>query len=388
MQTKRRICVVTGSRADYGLLRWVMREIQKHPGLDLLTAATGMHLAPEFGLTYREIEKDGFSIDAKVDMLLAGDTPEATTKSVGLGVIGFADAFARLAPDFVLLLGDRFETFAAAQAAYLAAIPIAHIAGGDVTEGAFDDGLRHSITKLAQLHFVTNDAAARRVRQLGEDPARIHNFGSPGIDAIRHLKTIGRAELERELGFTLLAQNILVTFHPATLEAVPARVQFAELLSALDALGSSVGILFTLPNADTGGRALLNMIDDFVSAHSNSHAYASMGSHLYLNTISQVDAIVGNSSSALYEAPSLHVPAVNIGDRQKGRLQASSVINCAPEASQILSAIHSALQADCSDTVNPYGDGSSAPRIVATLASVGDPKALLRKEFCDLGRSP
>lgn len=387
MHTKRRICVVTGSRADYGLLRSVMSEIQKHPDLALLTAATGMHFAPEFGLTYREIEKDGFSIDAKVDMLLSGDTPEATTKSVGLGVIGFADAFDRLAPDFVLLLGDRFETFAASQAAYLAAIPIAHIAGGDVTEGAFDEGLRHSITKMAHLHFVTNDAAERRVQQLGEDPARIHNFGSPGIDAIRHLEAIGRSELERELEFKLLERNILVTFHPATLEAVPAQAQFAELLRALDALGTSVGILLTLPNADTGGRALLGMIDDFVRTHSNSRAYASMGSHLYLNTMSQVDAIVGNSSSALYEAPSLRVPAVNIGDRQKGRPQASSVINCSPVASQILSAIHSALQKDCSGTVNPYGDGSSAPRIVAMLASISDPKALLHKEFCDLGRT-
>ncbi|HUF80956.1 MAG TPA: UDP-N-acetylglucosamine 2-epimerase [Burkholderiales bacterium] len=385
MDAKRRICAVTGSRADYGLLHWVLKEIQGHTDLSLLTAVTGMHLSPEFGLTYREIEKDGFAVDAKVEMLLSGDTPESTAKSVGLGVIGFADAFSRMSPDFVLVLGDRFEIFAASQAAYLAGIPIAHIAGGDTTEGAFDEGLRHSITKMAHLHFVTNEAAARRVRQMGEHPARIHNFGSPGIDAIRHLERLPRSELERQIGFRLLQRNILVTFHPATLEAVPAAAQFAELLGALDALGPAVGILLTLPNADTGGRALLGMIDEFVRAHPNARAYASLGSHLYLNAMTQVDAVVGNSSSALYEAPSLRVPAVNIGDRQKGRPQASSVINCSPAAPEILRAIHAAFQTDCSDTVNPYGDGSSAPRIVATLASIGDPKSLLRKEFVDLG---
>ena len=385
MDVKRRICVVTGSRADYGLLRWVMKEIRGHPDLALLTAATGMHLSPEFGLTYREIENDGFAIDARVEMLLSGDTPQATAKSVGLGVIGFADAFSGMSPDFVLLLGDRFEIFAASQAAYLAGIPIAHIAGGDTTEGAFDEGLRHSITKMAHLHFVTNEAAARRVRQLGEHPSRIHNFGSPGIDAIQHLERIPRADLERQIGFKLLERNILATFHPATLENVPAAAQFAQLLGALDALGSSVGILLTLPNADTGGRALLGMIDEFVRTHANARAYPSLGSHVYLNLMAQVDAVVGNSSSALYEAPSLRVPAVNIGDRQKGRPQASSVINCSPVESEILHAIYAAFQKDCSHTVNPYGDGSSAPRIVATLASIGDPKALLRKEFAGLG---
>jgi UDP-N-acetylglucosamine 2-epimerase (non-hydrolysing)/GDP/UDP-N,N'-diacetylbacillosamine 2-epimerase (hydrolysing) len=383
MTAKRRICVVTGSRADYGLLRWVMKEIDAHPLLILLTAATGMHLSPEFGLTYREIESDGFRIDARVESLLSGDTPTCVAKSVGLGTIGFADAFARMAPDFVLLLGDRFEIFAAAQAAYLAGIPLGHIAGGDTTEGAYDEALRHGITKMAHLHFVTNDAAARRVQQLGEHPSRIHNFGSPGIDAIRHMDRVSRDELERRLGFKFLDRNILVTFHPATLDASPATLQFGEIIKAIDALGPAVGILLTRSNADTGGRALSGMIDDFIRTHPNARAYASLGSHLYLNTMAQVDAVVGNSSSALYEAPSLRIPAVNIGDRQKGRPQASSVINCSPAAADILRAIRQAFGTDCSRTVNPYGDGFSATRIVSTLVSIDDPKSLLRKEFLD-----
>ncbi|HWA39012.1 MAG TPA: UDP-N-acetylglucosamine 2-epimerase [Burkholderiales bacterium] len=381
MSAPRRVCVVTGSRADFGLLKWVMKEIQAHPRLALLTAVTGMHLSEEFGMTVREVEREGFAIDARVDSLVAGDTAIAMSMSVGRGVAGFAEAFARLQPDVVLVLGDRFEIFAAAQASYFAGIPIAHIAGGDTTEGALDEALRHGITKMAQLHFVTSDAAAARVRQLGEDPAHVYNFGSPGIDAIRHLKRLPREDLERALGFSLLERNVLVTFHPATLDPAPASRQFAEVLRALEGLGPRVGLLLTHANADTGGRAINRMIGEFVAGRPNARAFESLGSHLYLNTLAEVDAIVGNSSSALYEAPTLRTAAVNIGDRQRGRLQASSVLNCAPAAAEIQRAIEQAFALDCSATVNPYGDGTSAPRIAAALAAVENPKRLLQKTF-------
>lgn len=381
MSVQRRVCVVTGSRADFGLLKWVMKEIQAHPRLALLTAVTGMHLSPDFGLTVREIEHEGFAIDARVDALAAGDTAAAVSTSVGRGVIGFADVFAHLRPDVVLVLGDRFEIFAAAQAAYLAGLPIAHIAGGDTTEGAFDEALRHGITKMAHLHFVTSEVAAGRVRQLGEDPAHVYNFGSPGIDAIRHLQHLSRDELEGALRFRLLERNVLVTFHPATLDPAPASRQFAEVLRALEGLGPRVGLLLTHANADTGGRALNRMIGEFVRDRPNARAFESLGSHLYLNTLAQMDAIVGNSSSALYEAPTLRIPAVNIGDRQRGRLQAASVLNCEPAAPEILRAINRAFALDCSATVNPYGDGTSAARIAAALAAVENPKRLLQKKF-------
>jgi UDP-N-acetylglucosamine 2-epimerase (non-hydrolysing)/GDP/UDP-N,N'-diacetylbacillosamine 2-epimerase (hydrolysing) len=343
-----------------------------------------MHLSPEFGLTHRIVEGDGFSIHARVEMLLSGDSPEATGKSVGLGVIGFADALARLAPDWVVLLGDRYETFAAAQAALFARIPIAHIAGGDTTEGSYDEALRHSITKMAHLHFVTNEIAAQRVRQLGEDPRRIFNFGSPGVDYIRRLRLLSREQLEGELKFRLFARNLLVTFHPATLEAEHPAEQFAQLLSALDRLDArNMGLIFTKPNADTGGRALIGLIDDFVASHPNARAYTSLGQTLYLSAMSHADAVVGNSSSGIYEAPSLGKPTVNIGDRQKGRPQSDSIINCRPVAAEIDRAVQEALRRDCRGVRNPYGDGDASRNILAEIKRVVEPRALLKKHFHD-----
>lgn len=382
---KRRLCVVTGSRADYGLLYWLMKDIAADPELELLVAATGMHLSPEFGLSYRAIERDGFTLSAKVEMLLSGDSPAATAKSMGLGVIGFADAYERLAPDWVILLGDRTEMFAAAQAALVARIPVAHIAGGDTTEGSYDEALRHAITKMAQLHFVTNPVSERRVRQLGEDPRRVFNFGSPGVDYIRRLKRLTRPELEQALGFRLLERNLLVTFHPATLEAQPPAEQFSELLAALARLDAgSTGIIITKPNSDTGGRALIRLIDDYVASHANASAYASLGQDLYLSAMSHADAVVGNSSSGIYEAPSLGKPSVNIGDRQKGRLQADSVINCVPLAADITRALKEAMRRDCRDTVNPYGDGDASRRILEEIKRVADPAGLIKKPFFDM----
>ncbi len=382
--TRRRICIVTGTRADYGLLYRLMKEIQGDEDLALQVVATGMHLSPEFGLTYREIEADGFAIHERVEMLLSSDTQVGIAKSIGLGVIGFADAFERLRPEIIVLLGDRFEMLAAAQAALVARIPVAHIAGGDTTEGAFDEAIRHSITKMSHCHFVTNEAAMRRVRQMGENPDAIHLVGSPGIDQIRRLVLLPRDQLERDLGFVFRKRNLLATFHPATLDDDSVSGQMQALLDALDGLGPEVGIIFTKPNADTGGRRLSDMIDAYVAEREQAKAFTSLGQLRYLSLIPQVDAVVGNSSSGLYEVPSFKKPTVNIGDRQKGRLQASSVINCAPVADDILQAVRQAFVLDCSTAVNPYGDGNASSRIAAILKGLPEPRRLIKKHFFDL----
>ncbi len=381
---RRKICVVTGSRAEYGLLYWVMKEIQDDPDLVLQIIATGMHLSPEFGLTYQIIEQDGFTSNAKVEMLLSSDSPVGVAKSIGIGVIGFADAFERLKPDIIVLLGDRFEILAAAQAALVARIPMAHIGGGDVTEGAFDDAIRHSLTKMSHLHFVTNESAAKRVRQLGENPEYIFNFGSPGIDQINRLTLLSREKLEQILDFKFREKNLLITFHPVTLDSKPSTDQFSELLKACDSLDAQVGLIFTRPNADPEGRMIIKLIDDFVATRTHTKVYTSMGQHYYLSTIAQVDAVVGNSSSGLYEVPSFKKPTVNIGERQKGRIQASSVINCKPEATSIAQSIKEAFSKDCSDAINPYGDGNVSSKIVAVLKEIPDFRALVKKHFFDL----
>ncbi len=382
--SKRKICVVTGTRAEFGLLYWLMKEMQNDQDLELQIIVTGMHLSPEFGLTYKLIEEDGFLIDAKIEMLLSSDTPVGIAKSLGLGVIGFADAIDRLRPDILVLLGDRYEILAAAQAAMVAKVPIAHIAGGDTTEGAFDEAIRHSITKMSHLHFVTNEVAAKRVRQLGENPDYVFLVGSPGIDQIKRLQLLDRDQLEKELNFRFMNKNLLVTFHPVTLDSQSSQEQFQSLLDALDMIGTEVGIIFTMPNADTGGRILIQMVEKYVAIHPNSKAYKSLGHLRYLSILAHVDAVVGNSSSGLYEAPSFNKPTINIGDRQKGRLQALSVINCTPDTLDIMNSIQEALTKDCSDTLNPYGDGESSPRIVSILKKIPDYNRLLKKHFHDL----
>lgn len=385
----RRVCVVTSSRADYGLLVWVMKRIQATPGLTLQVAVTGMHLSPAYGFTARAIEADGFAIDARIESLLSSDTACGVTKSMGVTTIGFADALQSLRPDLMIILGDRFELLGAAQAALIARIPIAHIAGGDTTEGAYDEAVRHSITKMAHLHFVTNDEARRRVLQLGEDPRHVFNFGSPGLDYLRHARLLPRAALEAELNFRFRARNLLVTFHPVTLDPVGSASHMQQLLEALGGLGDGVGIVFTMPNADNDGRVIRAKIEEFVSgSQGRAAAYESLGSTRYLSVMAQVDMVVGNSSSGLYETPSLHKPTVNIGDRQRGRLRAASVIDCTPEAAQIRGAIARAFSLDCSQIVNPYGDGHAADKIVAQILALTDPKALLQKRFHDLQAAP
>ncbi|MBS0418959.1 MAG: UDP-N-acetylglucosamine 2-epimerase (hydrolyzing) [Proteobacteria bacterium] len=383
---KRTICVVTGTRAEYGLLRWVMAGIRESQDLDLQVIVTGMHLSPEFGLTYREIEADGFCIDAKVEMLLSSDTPAGVAKSMGLGMIGLADALQRLRPDVLLLLGDRFEILAAATAAMVARIPIAHLHGGESTEGLIDESIRHSITKMAQLHFVALEEYRDRVIQLGEQPDRVFLVGGLGVDAIGQVPLLDRAAVEQRLGCTLASRSLLITFHPVTLETDTSASQMSELLAAL-AERNDTTLLFTLPNADTDGRVLIEMINRFVATHANSRAYTSLGQLLYLSCVNQVDAVVGNSSSGLTEVPSFHKGTINIGDRQRGRLKAASVVDCLPERSAIAAAIERVrspeFRAGLQQVRNPYGDGGASKRIVEILARTRLDD-ILKKRFFDV----
>jgi GDP/UDP-N,N'-diacetylbacillosamine 2-epimerase (hydrolysing) len=383
---RRKICIVTGSRAEFGLLRWLMRRIKDHPSLELQIIATGMHLSAEFGLTYREIEEDGFLIDRKVEMLLSSDSPTGITKAMGLGLIGFADALDGLRPDIVVLLGDRFEVFSAAAAALIARIPVAHIHGGETTEGAFDESLRHSITKMSQLHFVAAEEYRHRVIQLGEDPSNVFLVGGLGVDSICRLTLLDRTALEASLRFEFGRRNLLVTFHPVTLEIGTAAAQMQELLCALHELRDT-GIIFTLPNADTEGRALIDQINNFTASHPNARAYVSLGQLRYLSTMRLVDGIIGNSSSGLTEAPTFHKGTINIGDRQRGRLKAASVIDCEPDRDAIAAAIahlySPAFRAVLDNTRNPYGEGGASDKIVDVLHRHGL-IGIQKKRFHDL----
>jgi GDP/UDP-N,N'-diacetylbacillosamine 2-epimerase (hydrolysing) len=384
---RRRVCVVTGSRAEYGLLRWVLAGIRAAADLELQIAVTGSHLSPEFGLTYRDIEADGFAIDARVDMQLSSDTAVDISRSLGRGLMGFADVWLRLRPEVVVVLGDRYEILAAAASAMIARIPIAHIHGGESSEGAIDESVRHAVTKMSQLHFVAAEPYRRRVLQLGEQPERVFLVGGLGVDAISRLKLLERDELERSLQFALGPRNLLVTFHPATLDEQGARAQFAELGTALAELRDT-HLIFTLPNADTESRAISGMIEEFVAAHpAVARAFKSLGQLRYLSCMKHCDGVVGNSSSGLTEAPSLHKGSVNIGDRQRGRLRASSVIDCEASASAIRAALQRLYSpefvAGLAATVNPYGEAGASERIVATLRTVSL-DGILKKRFHDV----
>jgi len=382
----RKICVITGTRAEYGLLRWVLQGIKDDPELTLQVIATGMHLSPEFGLTYRDIEQDGFRIDRKVEMLTSSDTPVGIAKSMGLGLIGVADALNELRPDLIVVLGDRFEIFAAVTTALVARIPVAHLHGGETTEGAFDEALRHSITKMSHLHFVAAEEYRQRVIQLGEKPERVFLVGGLGIDNIKRLKLLDRAELEASLGFKLGQKNLLITFHPVTLETATAADQMAELLATLAELRDTQ-LIFTLPNADTDGRVLIRMVEQFVAQHTNARAYTSLGQLRYLSCIAHVDGVVGNSSSGLSEVPSFRKGTINIGDRQRGRLQAASVINCEPNRSDITAALQKLYSADfqavLSHVRNPYGEGGASEKVVATIKNYAI-DGIAKKAFHDL----
>lgn len=383
----RRVCIVTGARAEYGLMRGVVEGVRDCPSLTLQLVATGAHLSPEFGMTVGEIEADGIHVDERIEILLSSDTAVGVGKAMGLGLIGFSEAFARLKPDIVVLLGDRFEILAAASAALVAGLPIAHIAGGENTEGAFDEAIRHSVTKMSHLHFVAAEPYRNRVIQLGEDPERVFLVGGLGVDAINRLTLMGRAALEANLGFVFRPRNLLITFHPVTLDQEGAGGEIQALFDALDTLGPEVGLIFTLPNADTGGRALARRIEDYAAAREHAVAYPSLGQLRYLSCMAQVDAVVGNSSSALAEAPSFGIATVNIGDRQAGRLKAASVIDCAPERDAIQAALVRALspslRAELATVVNPYGQGGAADAIVRVLKE-HSLEGVLKKRFHDV----
>jgi len=383
----KKICVVTGTRAEYGLLYWLMKGIREDPELELQIIATGMHMSPEFGLTYREIEKDGFTINKKIEMILSADTPGAISKSTGMGIIGFSDAYVDLAPDIVIVLGDRYELLAASTAALFARIPIGHIHGGETTIGAFDEAIRHSITKMAWWHFVAAEDYRKRVIQLGEDPQRVHLVGGIGIDGINKTKLLNKTDLEKVIDFKFGKKTLLVTFHPVTLENETSKKQFEELLGCLDKL-KGTNIIFTLSNSDTSGRIINSMIHSFVKDHSsNTKFFTSMGQLNYLSSLQFVDGIVGNSSSGLLEAPTFRVGTINIGDRQKGRLKAKSIIDCEPNKASIKQAIENLYSKDFQNILpiveNPYGKGNASEKILEILLKVKIPEEP-KKEFYNL----
>ena len=388
MTSIRNICIVTGSRAEYGLLKWTMRHLQENPRVRLQILVTGMHLSPEFGDTWQAIAADGFRIDRKVVMLLSSDTPHGMAKSAGIGVSGIADALDQLAPDLLLVLGDRFEIFAAASAATLMAIPVAHIHGGEATEGAIDDALRHAITKLSHLHFTSTERYRQRVIQMGEDPKRVFCFGAPGIDAIFSLELLSREQLEQAIGFHLGERYFLVTFHPVTLGSTPSSGELEEIFAALDELPVDIHIVFTMPNADAGGRALAARIRRFADRNPQRvAAFASLGQLRYLSAMKQCLAVVGNSSSGVIEAPALGTGVVNIGERQKGRVQAESIINCGPTRVEIARALARAIspeyQAAAAAVINPYGMAGASEKIASAVATF-PLTDLSRKSFHDL----
>lgn len=382
----RKICFFTGTRAEYGLLAPLMHEVQKGPGLELQLIVSGMHLSPEFGLTYRAIEDEGFRIDEKVEILLGTDTPTGISDSISLGIRGISRALNRLQPDLLILLGDRFEAFAAATAAWVHRIPIAHLHGGETTQGALDEAFRHAITKMSHLHFASTEVYRQRIIQLGEDPRQVFNVGAIGLEVIERLELLSKSELEADLGFSFGETNLLVTFHPATLERQSAETQFKELLLALDQLAPAK-VIFTKANADTDGRMINRLIDLYVSEHpERTLASPSLGQLRYLSAMRQVDAVVGNSSSGIIEAPSLGIPTVNIGDRQKGRVKTASVIDCEPTTETILAACRKALTKElkkiAATVENPYKQSNTSRKIVEILISAD--LSELKKVFFDL----
>ena len=382
----KKICAVTGSRAEYGLLRWVMEGIKKSKLLNLQLIVTGMHLLPEFGLTANSIVNDGFNIDKKIEMLLSSDTPVGITKSMGIGLIGFAEALNELKPDLLLVLGDRFEILTAVNAALLSRIPIAHIHGGESTEGAIDEAIRHSITKMSHIHFVASRTYKNRVIQLGENPNTVYNVGGLGIDNFIKLNLLDKSSLEKAIEFKLKNKNLLITFHPVTLENNTSKNQMNELLHSLSEL-KDTGLIFTMPNADTDSRILFKMIQDFVQKNKNAIVFSSLGQLRYLSCIKYVDAVIGNSSSGLIEVPYLKKPTINIGDRQKGRLKADTIIDCNPERLSINNAIKKAFSNDfkskIKDSINPYGNGGGSEKIVKIIEGY-NLNDILKKNFYEI----
>lgn len=381
-----KICVITGTRAEYGLLYWLMKEIQASAEFQLQLIVTGMHLSPEFGLTYQEIKKE-FAINKKIEMLLSSDTPIGISKSMGLAQISFAEAYEDLQPDLVIVLGDRYEIFAATSAAMIAQIPIAHLHGGETTEGAFDEAMRHCITKMSQLHFTATEDYRKRVIQLGEAPERVFNVGGMGIENIKRLKLLSKQAFQESINFKLAERNLLVTFHPVTLEKSTSKQQFSELLTSLDAL-EHTHIIFTKANSDTDGRIINQMIDEYVNANPHKAvSFTSLGQLRYLSALQYMDAVIGNSSSGLAEAPSFKIGTINIGDRQKGRIKSDSVIDSDPNQSSINQALITLYSKNFQSLLptveNPYGEGSASFEVIKILKQVSF-ENIIKKKFYDL----
>ena len=383
----RKICVVTSTRAEYGLLYWLLKEISADSELKLQLIVTGMHLSPEFGLTYKEIEKE-FKIDKKIEILSSSHTSLDICAEMARVYEKFAPALAELKPDILVLLGDRYEIFGVAGVASIMQIPIAHIHGGETTQGAFDEAFRHSITKMSHIHFAATNEYANRIIQLGEDPNRVFNVGGTSIENIKKLNLLSKEEFEKSIKFKLAKKNILITFHPATLENSSAREQFNELLNALDEL-EETNFIFTKANSDTDGDVINKMIDECVSKNpQKAVAFASLGQLRYLSAIKFVDIVLGNSSSGLLEVPSFKKATINIGDRQKGRARASSVIDVRPIKEEILAAIKRAYSKEfeqtLKDTINPYDGGNPSKKMVKILKEI-KLDGILKKKFYDIG---
>ncbi|MGD8218463.1 UDP-N-acetylglucosamine 2-epimerase [Pseudomonas thivervalensis] len=380
-----KVAVFTGTRAEYGLLYWLMKGLKDIPALELQVIVSGMHLSPEFGETWKHIVQDGFEINAKVEMLLSSDTAVGVIKSMGLGLLGFADALERLAPDVLVVLGDRFEALAMVQAALIMKIPVAHIHGGEITEGAYDDAIRHAISKMSMLHFVAAEPYRQRVIQMGEDPARVFNVGAVGLDHIKRGEFLSLEALSLSLGFELTKPFMLVTYHPVTLAEEDPEQSFLSLLDALE-LFPDHQVIITYPNADNGGRSIISLIEKYAAANpSRVLAVPSLGFKRYLSTVKHASVVVGNSSSGIIEVPSFGLPTVNIGSRQKGRLAAQTVIHCEPGSNAISEAIALALSKDfssmCQHATNPYGQGDASQKIIQKLMNFDGSTS---KKFHDL----
>jgi UDP-hydrolysing UDP-N-acetyl-D-glucosamine 2-epimerase len=381
MADKLSICVITGSRADYSYLFYPMKFIEASSRLKLQLVVTGMHLEEEFGSTAELIKKDGFKISAEVPMQMSGEDAVSITKSMGRATIGFADVFDKLKPDMALVLGDRFEIFAAVQAALIAGIPTAHIGGGDVTEGAFDDAMRHCITKMSHMHFVTNAESKERVLQVGEKPDNVHVVGSPSLDVINNIQYSSKGEFIKSVGLsTGYSKYILVTYHPETLSQNNPAADADIIIAALSDL-KDTGIIITGANADTGGKLINDAFKGYADKNDNVVFHMSLGKERFYNALKHADMLIGNSSSGLYEAPTFKLPVVNIGDRQKNRLRTESVIDCHLEKNSILNAIQKAYALDCSKVISPYGDGNASRLIVECLEKIIEPKNMIRKKF-------
>lgn len=384
----KKVCVVTGTRAEYGLLKPVIDKIYKDDGLELQLVATGMHLSTEFGLTYHEIEEDGYPITYKIEMLLSSDTPVGITKSMGAALFGFADYFAVYKPDIMIILGDRYEMLIAAEAALVANIPIAHIHGGERTEGVMDEAIRHSITKMSYLHFAATEEYRKRIIQLGEQPENVYNVGALGVENVKKVNLMDKSTLEKSLNYRFAPTTILVTYHPVVTGSITVEQQFKNVLQVMDE-HKELSIIFTKANSDTDGRIINQMIDEFVNINKErSIAFMSLGQLRYLSALQFCTAVVGNSSSGIIEVPSFRIPTVNIGDRQKGRTHSETVIDCGNDVQEMREAVKMALSSGFRKEIlkcdNPYEGENTSGKIIEVIKKILQKDIVLSKKFYDI----